>query len=326
MAIALGTPSTNQLYRWGRPPDERTLTCLLADAPEEKQRLGVEAGSRACRVVPLIADGMAVGILATGPKRHDVEPSPEDDAPLATLAPMVATALQNALLLRQLEQQVATLAQRERAFANLSDQLLRAQEEERRRIALDLHDDALARVALLLRDLDRVPPHPQLQRCRQAAEEIGIALRATCMGLRPSVVDDLGVAAGLVRLVGDARARADATVTFEVETPDGVPFGRFDPDLETALYRVAQEALHNCLQHAHATEIAVLLRRDGQCAHMEVADNGRGFAASQHDATIEQCLGLMGMEARLRPWGGRMVVANGPRGGTVVSVDVPLRR
>lgn len=269
--------------------------------------------------MPLIADGTALGVLAAGPKRHDVDLLPEDVALLATLAPMVATALQTALLLRRLEQQVE-------ALAALSDQLLRAQEDERRRIALDLHDDPLARVALLLRDLDRLPPSPQLQRCRQAAEEIAIALRATCTELRPPALDDLGLAAGLERLVGDVRARTDARVTLVVETHDGGPFGRFDPALETALYRVAQEALHNCLKHAQATEIAVLLRDDGSCAHLEVRDNGRGIAAARKEPTIEHCLGLMGMEARLRPWDGRMAVTGGPRGGTVVCADVPLRR
>ncbi len=276
--------------------------------------------------VPLIADGAPVGALALGPKRHDVELLPEDAAFVATLAPLVATALQNARRARQLAEKVATLAAREATLAALNARLLRAQEEERRRIALEIHDDPLQRATLLARALDDPPGGRVPLAARPAILEIGNALRAICAGLRPPVLDDLGLPAALAWLAEDALARAEDELEIAVRAAPSAT-ARLDPALEAALFRVAQEALNNILKHAGATAVAIDLAREGDRLHLSVADDGRGVeppvpAAGAPPPTTR--LGLAGMRERLRPWGGTVTMGIPPGGGTLVTAAVPL--
>lgn len=306
-AIALADGAAGELHRYGAAPDDAALRALVAG----------EATAGVWRA-PLVAEGAAVGTLLVGPKRRDVALRPEDATLLASLAPLVAVALRNALLLRQLEQQVAALGERERALAALSGRLLRVQEDERRRLALDVHDDPLQRAILLARDLGGATAPDRLPRCRAAAQEIVASLRALCSELRPPVLDDLGLAAGLDWLVNDLRARSDLAVALVVE-PAGDAFPRLAADLETALYRVAQEALHNCAKHAEASAVAVRLRLVGPTVELRVADDGRGCPAGHGQDGEAAGLGLLGMRERLRPWDGRVTVRAGAQGGTVVT-------
>ena len=213
------------------------------------------------QVVPLIVERDTIGALSLGPKRHDAAYNPEDVALVTTLAPMVATALQSALLLKRLEEQVKTLVDREQQLAALSGSLMQVQEEERSRLALDLHDDPLQRAILLAREISESSPGLDRPRLRAEAEEIISSLRAICAGLRPPVLDDFGLVAGLESLVNEARARSDLNITLDVMPRDEANFGRLSPELETALYRVAQEALNNCIKHAGATSVEVTLNR-----------------------------------------------------------------
>jgi two-component system NarL family sensor kinase len=147
--------------------------------------------------VPLIADGETIGTLHVGAKRHDIDLLPEDRELITTVAPHLATALRNALLIRQLEAQVEALADRERSLATLDDRLLSVQEEERRRLALDLHDDPLQRAIQLSRELGAWVDCPQAERWQEIVEDIIASLRAICDGLHPPVLDDFGLPAGL---------------------------------------------------------------------------------------------------------------------------------
>ena len=307
------------LRHWGSLPAGLDADALLGpvDGPGDSRVAGT---AWAALIAPLVAEGSAIGAIALGQKRRDAELLAGDRALVATLAPLVATALRTALLVRRLEGQVAALGARERELAALSGRLLTAQEEERRRIALDLHDDPLQRTVLLARDLGAAPA-----RDRRALEDIIGSLRALGAGLRPPILDDLGLVAGLEWLVEDVRARADFAVALTAEWPAEPRGGRLDPALETALYRVAQEALNNCLKHAGATWVALLLRREGARIVLRVADDGqgppgRGACRGQRPFG----LGLVGMRERLRPWGGGVAVSARPGGGTVVEATVPV--
>jgi signal transduction histidine kinase len=302
-AITLQVGPASDLYHWGAQPSD------------------LEVAQR----VALVADGATIGILAVGPKQHDLDLSPEDKALLDTLAPLVGTALQNALLVRRLEAQVAVLAEREQALEALSTQLMHAQEEERRRIALDLHDEPLQRAILLAREMAEATPRPNEHSWRRAVEEIIVSLRAVCAGLRPPVLDDLGLVAGLEWLLNDVRARSELTALLTVEVGDAEAFGRLPRAFESALYRVAQEALNNCLRHAQASQVSVVLQRDQRLVRLCVADDGRGPAIAVNGAHRPFQLGILGMRERLRPWGGTLAVAACPGGGTVVSAEIPVR-
>lgn len=284
----------------------------------------VIATSPAAYQVPLIADGETIGTLQVGAKRHDIDLLPEDRELIATVAPHLATALRNALLIRQLEAQVEALADRERTLATLNDRLLSVQEEERRRLALDLHDDPLQRAIQLSRELGAWVNCPRAERWQEIVEDIIASLRAICDGLHPPVLDDFGLPAGLEWLAARLRAETDLDVQVVIEAVNGDPFGRLEPDLELALYRVAQEALNNCLKHAEARSITVTLRREPARVLLRVADDGRGPAANGTLGGSQVGLGLLGMRERLQRWQGRVTLEGGQPRGAVLTAEVRL--
>lgn len=316
-AIGLNSVPTMPIVRWGDCPRDLDPGALI-DHGE-----GTPRGFEVAQLVPLVAKGTIIGALAIGPKRRDVELLPDDRTLISTLAPMIATALQNALLVRRLEAQVATLGDREHALAALSTRLLQVQEEERQSLALDLHDDPLQRAVLLARKLNDTPKYSP-EHLVEAAEEIVISLRAICTGLRPPVLDDLGLVAGLDRLLHDIQARSDLCTALITEPADNRSFQRLDARLETALYRVAQEALNNCLKHAQATHVTVTLSQGPDWVRLQVADNGLGLNGTGSPNGGSLHLGILGMQERLRPWRGCLTMKRGSSGGTVVSAEVPL--
>ncbi|WP_051006773.1 sensor histidine kinase, partial [Nitrolancea hollandica] len=283
-AIILNDAYATVRYSWGDCPRSVDLDRLAGATFGSRHGLEVAASADLAQLVPLLIEGVPIGTMAIGPKRRDIELLQEDRTLITTLAPLVATTLQNALLIRRLESQVAALEDREQALAALSTKLLRVQEEERRRLALDLHDDPLQRAVLLARELNEAP-HCSHRQLIGAAEEIIISLRAICTGLRPPVLDDLGLAAGLNRLLHEVEARSDLSTSLLVETTDHAPFKRLEPDLEIALYRVAQEALNNCLKHARATQVTVSVCQSSSRVRLNVADDGQGLDRSNGSET-----------------------------------------
>ena len=208
---------------------------------------------------------------------------------------------------------------------------MQVQEEERRRLSLDLHDDPLQRAVLLARQVAATPGRAALADWRTSLEEIVVSLRAICAGLRPASLDDLGLMSGLGRLVADARARSDMTVYLVVEPDDLATQRRLAPDLEVALYRVAQEALNNCLKHSHATQVTVTLLETSNETELTVTDNGHGYDRPADDVvsqTTDQVpsdvhLGIIGMRERLRAWDGDVTIASDPGRGTTVRAKIP---
>jgi signal transduction histidine kinase len=191
-------------------------------------------------------------------------------------------------------------------------------EEERRRIALDIHDDPLQRAILLARELrssaEQKGPLP-VSRWQEAVDDLIVSLRAVCADLRPAALDRWGLAAGLEQLVRDAAVRSDLEATFSCHPHN--PPRRLPCGLETALYRVAQEALNNCMKHARASKVEVTLSLGSDTVSLVIADDGQGSGA----ATSRQeglRLGLRGMHERLAAWGGWVQVRRGLQGGTVV--------
>jgi signal transduction histidine kinase len=329
-AITISSPgATRMIYRWGDCPESLSL---LIDGDMSPPQWGAthshptkSVEEQDTLLVPLVAEEASLGLLAVGPKRGDLEHLPEDKALIATLTPLVTTALHNALLTQSLEQQVATLAERECALAALTERLLQAHEEERHRIALDLHDDPLQRAILLTREMTEISGETLPSHVRRSAEEIAISLRAICTGLRPPVLDDLGLVASLEWLASDISARSDLTASLMVDGFGPVECTRLETNLEVALYRVAQEALTNCVKHARASHVWVTLQREAHLVRLRVIDDGQGWNSIAEDTDQGHHLGLLGMRERLRPWGGAVQIGANPTGGTLVSADVRLR-
>src|SRR5450631_1998395 len=200
--------------------------------------------------------------------------------------------------------------------------LLTVQENERRILAQDLHDDPVQTLAYLVRMLEllgddpRLPPDlaPLVLRDGKLASEVVDALRTVIHGLRPPVLDDLGAVAALRQLVAEVRSRHGIEVRLEV-SGDQV---RLSDQCELTVYRVAQEALSNVVRHAHATHTRVDLHF-GEQVVLTVTDDGCGLPASRVTSDGSGGgLGLMGMRERVNLIGGSLQVRGRKPHGTLV--------
>jgi PAS domain S-box-containing protein len=221
---------------------------------------------------------------------------------------------------------------RERAEASrrrLLEQVLSAQEEERRRIARDLHDEigqALTSVLIGLKTLEGVavlqPVQAQARELRGIVGQTLEEVRRLARGLRPSVLDDLGLAAALERAASDFTQAHGIPVEVRAAALDK---RRLPEAVETALYRIAQEALTNVAKHAAARKVRIDVNVDPGGIDLRVVDDGRGFAS---DALLRrpagQHLGLSGMRERAALLGGTCAVDSQPGRGTRVRVRLPL--
>jgi two-component system sensor histidine kinase UhpB len=197
---------------------------------------------------------------------------------------------------------------------------LRAQEEERARVARDLHDEVNQSLTGLLLRLEAVreeaPPEleAELAETRALANQAMRELLSLARQLRPTALDDLGLTAALAGQVEQV-SRPDLETKLVTEGE----FGDLDEDVQLVVYRVAQEALTNAARHSSAGRIAVSLRRSGRGVHLEVADDGRGFAFEQS----ERGLGIGGMRERALLVGGELTIESRPGQGTTVRLSIP---
>jgi signal transduction histidine kinase len=208
----------------------------------------------------------------------------------------------------------------------LLKKLMSAQEDERRRIARDLHDEIGQALTSLLIGLRTLAEAPSLEAARGHAGDlrrIAVAtleeVRRLARGLRPSVLDDLGLAAALERYAADYAQASGIAV--EVRAED-LAACRLPEEVETALYRIAQEALTNAAKHGAARHARVVVRRRPAAVHLTVADDGRGFTCQPPDGGEQ--LGLTGMHERAALLNGCVNVASEPGKGTEVTVRIPV--
>jgi two-component system sensor histidine kinase UhpB len=196
---------------------------------------------------------------------------------------------------------------------------LRAQEEERARVARDLHDEVNQSLTGLLLRLEAVreaaPPAlaAEVDETKALANRAMRELLTLARQLRPTALDDLGLAAAVGGQVDQvARPGLEARLT-----TDG-NFSDLDPDVQLVVYRVAQEAITNAARHSDAGTIAVALRRSEDGVALEVADDGRGFAFEQS----ERGLGIAGMRERALLIGAELTIESRPGEGTTVRLEV----
>ncbi len=209
----------------------------------------------------------------------------------------------------------------------LSGEILQAQEEERRRVARDLHDEAaqaltslLVRLRLLERSATPEEARGQVQELRKLTAQALEEVRRVALELRPTILDDLGLEAALAWRVDEFNADQAARATLTMNGVDG----RLPQPVELVFYRVAQEALNNVARHAHASQVALTLRREGNWLMLEVTDNGVGFAVPTASLDRRSGLGLVGMRERLMLLGGDLTLHSQPGQGTRVVARAPL--
>jgi PAS domain S-box-containing protein len=220
------------------------------------------------------------------------------------------------------ERQAALLRSR------LFEHVMAAREEEQRRIARDLHDGIGQSLTSLRMGLRAVEDAPTLEAARSRTHELrGFAaaaleeVRRLARGLRPSVLDDLGLGPALERVAGDcAQAHGLAVI---VDAADLIP-ARLPRVVETALFRIAQEALTNVVKHAEATAVRIAIERQAAAVRMTVEDDGRGFDRTPHHPPGTVGLGLSGMRERAALLHGAVAIQPRAEGGTTIRVDIPL--
>lgn len=215
--------------------------------------------------------------------------------------------------------------------AHLLERLMSAQEEERRRIAREIHDEteqALASVLVGLRALEELHTvetiHRSASNLRQVTAHALDELQRLVQGLRPTLLDEMGLAAALQRLCADfAQAHG---IRVELHVGENLAELSLPSQIEITFYRIAQEALTNIAKHTGATTVSVLIQPVGSSVRLVVEDNGVGFEPETIRRTAAQqgCLGLYGMEERAKMAGGVFTVESAQGRGTTIHVEIPL--
>ena len=205
----------------------------------------------------------------------------------------------------------------------LSKRLVDAQEQERRNISRELHDQVGQSLTALLMDLqslsDAPPPTSSLasglQRIKLLAEECVSEVRNMALLLRPSMLDDLGLVAALQWQGREVSKRTGLVVdVIDDEFADNLP-----EDHRTCVYRVVQEALHNCVKHSHASRVRIVVQEQDQHLLLAIEDDGIGF-----DPRRQRGMGFLGMHERVTRLGGNLTIDSLPGRGTRLRVDLPL--
>jgi PAS domain S-box-containing protein len=219
------------------------------------------------------------------------------------------------------------------ARKQLLQQIVTAQEDERRRISRELHDQMgqhLTAILLLVNSLKLSPQletetNSRFEQLEEVAHQISREVDTLAWELRPTVLDDLGLQAALGNYVEKWSKRSGVSVDFH---SIGLADRRLPPQIETAIYRIAQEALTNIIKHAQATNVGVILdRRDNQVSVI-IEDNGCGFdvEAMLTAPTEERRMGVLGMQERTLLVGGTLNIESTPGVGTTIFVRIPLEQ
>jgi signal transduction histidine kinase len=258
-----------------------------------------------------VTAGMLSGTLVVESRRSRLN-ALEVESFLSALGNQLAVRIENALLLEQEQAMWST-------YVAL---VTKAQEEERRRLARELHDGPAQHLAILVRNLEsHANSDPASdENLRESASGILDELRRVARDQRPTLLDDLGIVPALEWLIAETDKRSEISITLTV----GGSAGRLEPETEVALYRIAQEAIRNAELHAQASEIDVKIRFDDSGVSLEISDNGTGFEVPISPGGYLRAgrLGLMGMNERAQLVGGSLDIRSSPEFGTVVTALV----
>lgn len=285
----------------------------------------IEAEGLVCHAsVPLVARDRVIGVMNVA-SSNSREFSPEELALLDSVGRQICVAVENARLWEEVHR-------RDILRGQLLSQVINAQEAERKRISRELHDETgqlLTALMVGLRTLEQIPAvsataAQDVANLKELAKQIYDEIHRLAVELRPKALDQLGLVRAMESYVREFGQRVGVKVRFEASGLDGA---QLPSEVETALYRLIQEALSNIAKHASAEHAEILLERRGQSLVAVIEDDGCGFdveAALRPVAGERPHLGLFGMQERAALLGGRLTIESSPEQGTTIFVEIPL--
>jgi signal transduction histidine kinase len=239
----------------------------------------------------------------------------------------IAASLYVRSLQRQIERQRAADHQNREDLERLSARLVDAQEQERRQLARELHDEVGQALTAVKMDIGIALRSSDHLRVRNALTEASELTETTLRGVRdlsqllhPSALDDFGLPTTLATYLRSFSQRTGIQAHL-VETVED----RLTPEIEVGVYRIVQEALHNVARHSEATSCTVSLNAGDEMLHLVIEDNGRGLRTTEPHR-VRRGLGLIGMRERAQALGGTFRIGGRPGGGTRISAALPMLR
>jgi signal transduction histidine kinase len=232
------------------------------------------------------------------------------------------------LILLIYHRRVSQLKRAKAAQEEFSRRLIEMQENERKRIASELHDSLSQSLVIIknraLHSL-QTPDDPerafeQMEEIVEAASQALTEVRQIAYDLRPFQIDRLGLTKAIEAMVRKVAGSDELRVTADLDPIDGL----LPPALEIHLYRIVQESLNNIVKHAEATEVKVIIKKDAQLMEITIQDNGKGFTA---DSPVDDRggFGWIGMTERARILGASPLIQSVPGQGTTITVRVSLK-
>jgi len=279
----------------------------VLEDPETDQETARLMQARSGLYVPLLVRDQAIGIIAVHDKQGRDTRFGDDDRRLGEMF------AQRAAVAVDLSRRVAQDSLR---------RIVAAQELERRRLARELHDEtgqALTSILLGLRTVESAKTHDGVKEAAEELRELVLStlhdVRRLAVELRPKALDDFGLEPALERLTTTFAEQTGISVDYHARLPE-----RLSADVETALYRIVQEALTNIVKHAQATRVSIVVTRQRDSVKAVIEDDGVGF---EQEETREDGLGLLGMRERLQLVGGRFAIESDAGSGTTIVAEVP---
>ncbi|MGE5322611.1 MAG: GAF domain-containing protein [Actinomycetota bacterium] len=308
--VAIGEGFSGRIAATGEP------AMVLDTSAEGRFSATIRARAKSLWGVPLKAEGENTGVLAIGfPKPYEWLPTEREL--MRAIADRAALAIERARM-------TEALRDREQRIADLSAHLLRVQEEERKRISRELHDEtgqALMVIRLYLGMMEQGGAKNLRGKIKETVDVVDRTIegiRRIIGKLSPLVLQELGLVAAIRKEAKDMAKTAG--VKARVLIADDV--GRLAPGTEQAIYRVVQEALHNVAKHAQAKNVTVHVAREGKTVHVQVEDDGVGIQAARGNPR-NGSFGLAGIKERIAMLGGVSRVISTKGKGTRIEITVP---
>jgi|SRR5579884_502533 len=281
--------------------------------------------SRSLLSVPLIIKERVIGVLLLDETRYFRQFTPEEIQKVVTLANHVSVAIENATLYQSVTKHMERLQ-------TLSSAIVNIQEEERRRIAQELHDEAGQALTGIKMNLEWVEKElaPSEKAIRERIDEVKTQvgkimeeLRRLSYDLRPAILDELGLVPTLRWYIEEYSKRTRTAVHLQTTGLQK----RLSAKIEILLYRVIQEALTNVAKHAQAESVILSLEKKDVHVHLYITDDGKGFEVKRYFSSppmIRRGLGILGMKERVELAGGTFFIDSDPGQGTRISIKVPI--